>query len=64
MTFREAIVRDCLGFPLPLKWRRRVARWNAWCRSRERKIDKLVKGSHRRWQDWQFRLVLDDVFGG
>ena len=62
MTFREAIVSDALGGKLPLKWRRRVGKWQAWARAQARKMDQHHTGSHLRWSDWRFRNFLDEAF--
>jgi hypothetical protein len=60
MTFREAIEKDRRA--LPLKWRRRVARWHAWGRAQARKMDQYHTGSHRRWSDWKYREWLKIAF--
>lgn len=49
MTFKQAVVVDCLGGKLPLKWRRRVGKWQSWGRAQMRKLDQWNSGNSQRW---------------
>jgi hypothetical protein len=63
MNFRDAVVHDAMGGFIPLRWRRRVGKYQARCRAVARKDLQWHKGNARKHERDIWASDHPDIIG-